>query len=159
MGALGLLPLAMVESEARALSLERALIISLQPNCNGADMSVSCKPKGYLLAPSKAGRCRPPAPLRAPKVSSDSVWLQLHFEVQVKKTSKAGIVASSTEAPIWQPVSKAPESHTPNHRLLWTSCTVWYGCNPTVHCLRCNQEPAYCVASFLACVADHSPDL
>ena len=115
-GTLGMLPLAMVESGAGALSLERALIISLQPNCNGADVTVFCKPKGYLLAPTKAGRCRPPAPLRAPTVSSDTVWSQLHSDVQLKKQTQQ---ASSPRVP------RLPYGNLyqwlPNHIHRWSS--------------------------------------
>ena len=89
LGSIGMLPLTVVASEPHALSLERALINTEKPNCNGADSTVFGTSKAELLGVRKAGRCRPPAPLRCKPLSSPSVWDHLHYKIEVQKQTSA----------------------------------------------------------------------
>ena len=92
------LPLLAFQSELQCLSAERALINAMAPICNGADWTAvtGSKKSGVLLRPAKIARARPPPPLRGVKTPKTSVWVDLHFGVQLEKQK---VVSSDEKLP------------------------------------------------------------
>ena len=105
-GSLSMLPLAYFETETRALAVERALIQSLRPVCNGADWALVLQKKklGTRLQVKKAFRRRPPQHLRVPKAVHVPVWDQRHFAKHLSSSIK------STSEAVLDPWPKLPFS-------------------------------------------------
>ena len=98
-GSVSMLPLMSCVNEHQALALERVVIQTADPLCNGADLSQFLRSKGKLLKPLKAGRHRPPKHARRASGSNASVWLMPQFQIGVSKQLNRSLEGPSQAVP------------------------------------------------------------
>ncbi len=154
-GSVVLIPLMNCVNESQALAVERILIATLRPDCNGADWSHILQSKGVPLTPLKAGRKRPPRNLRLHTTDRNvSVWSQFHFS---KSVEKANAVNST---PVAKKDSAKAELSSfvplPARRygsIIWlcrTCSYLWRCAYATVHCVLCYTKSESVVPCELA---------